>query len=264
MDARLVLEDVEPGGAERARSSAAARAASSTHAPRAVFTSTAPRRMVARRRGGDEVARLGRERAVERDGVALGEELVQRYVRRAERALHLRRKAPPLRIDDAHPKAAGAPRDRRADAPEPHDPENGAVHARPDEHRGRPAAELAGAHHAVALGDAPRGGEQQAEGEIGGGLGEDARRVREDDAACPASVDIDVVDADRDVADDAEARHAFEEGGVDAVGEERDQAVESGRHRARRRRRAPPSAPTTTSATAARRATASPGRGALT
>jgi len=49
VDARLVGEDVEGGGGERAVQERVREAASSTQAPRAVFTSTEPGFIVARR-----------------------------------------------------------------------------------------------------------------------------------------------------------------------------------------------------------------------
>ena len=59
---------------------------------------------------------------------------------------------------------------------------------------------------AIALGDAPRGRHQQAEGEVRGRIGQHARRMADGDAGAGRSRDIYIVEADREVADDAQAR----------------------------------------------------------
>ena len=71
-------------------------------------------------------------------------------------------------------------------------------------------------------------GEEEAEGEVGAGLGEDARRARDEDETAAGVGDVDVVVAGGHVADGDEIRSGGEEGSVDAVGEEGEEAVGGG------------------------------------
>ena len=91
-----------------------------------------------------------------------------------------------------------------------------------------PRLPLAGQAVVVPLDEPAGGGDQQAEGHVGGGVGQHAGRVADGDAAGRGRRDVDVVEADRVVADHLEARRGVEQGGVDAVGEQRHQAVAVG------------------------------------
>ena len=71
--------------------------------------------------------------------------------------------------------------------------------------RGQPAVVRAGAHHAVALGDAPRGGEGEGDGQLGGRLGEHAGRVAHRQAEARGGRHVDVVVADGVLAVDERA-----------------------------------------------------------
>jgi len=69
----------------------------------------------------------------------------------------------------------------------------------------QPAVVVAGAHHAVAFGDAPRGGEGEGHGQLGGGLGEHAGRVAHRQAEARGRRHVDVVVADGVLAVDGRA-----------------------------------------------------------
>ena len=63
------------------------------------------------------------------------------------------------------------------------------------------------ADQALALAEPPGDGENQRDREVGRRVGEDSRRVRDDDAALARGGDVDVVVADADIRDDAELRY---------------------------------------------------------
>ena len=78
-------------------------------------------------------------------------------------------------------------------------------------------------------GSAAGRGHQQRPGEVGGRLGQDARRVADRDAAPRAGGDVDVVEADRVVAHDPQPGPGrVEELVVDPVGQQRQHAVAAG------------------------------------
>ena len=157
------------------------------------------------------------------DEVGRGEQRLER------RELDARHVAPGTRPgDDAHPEPLGAPGHRLPDRPESDETERGAVDVAAEQHIGFPDAlgsPCASAHEAVALGNASGRGEQQREGEVGRGFGEDARRVADRDAPRGRRVEIDVIDPHRNARHDAEARTALEERGIDAIGEQAEQSV---------------------------------------
>ena len=71
-------------------------------------------------------------------------------------------------------------------------------------------------------------GDQQTEGHVGRGVGQHAGRVADGDAARRGGRDVDVVEADGVVADDLQPRRGVQQGRVDAVGQQRHQAVAVG------------------------------------
>lgn len=86
-----------------------------------------------------------------------------------------------------------------------------------------------GADQPLPLAQSASGGEDQGEGEVGGGVVEDAGRVGDDDPAPGAGGKVDVVEADGDVADAAQLRSGgVEELVVDAVVEHRGDDVGPG------------------------------------
>src|SRR2546425_5920406 len=84
---------------------------------------------------------------------------------------------------------------------------------------------LAGADVVHAFDHSPRRGHEEREGQVGGRLGQNARRVADRDAALGRGPDVDVVEADRVVRYDAQARTAVHQLRVDAVGQEREQPL---------------------------------------
>ena len=151
----------------RARSSAAG----STIGPRAVLTSSAVGFMRASASASIRWRVSSRERAVERDEVRALEQLLERHAARARA------------VEDLHPEALGAARDRLADAPEADDPERRAGHLGAERAVGLERDPLALAHVALALGQPPREREQQREREVGGRVGQHVGRVADRDAA---------------------------------------------------------------------------------
>ena len=80
----------------------------------------------------------------------------------------------------------------------------------------------------MAIDQPPRRGDEQTEGHVGGGVGQHAGRVADRDAARRRRRHVDVVEADRVIADHLEPRGRVEQGGVDAIGQQRHQAVTVG------------------------------------
>src|SRR5262245_46736658 len=73
--------------------------------------------------------------------------------------------------------------------------------------------------------DAARRADEQGKVHVGGGIGQHAGRIAHANAALGACRDVDVVEADREVADDLEPRYTFQEWTVDRVGQQRHDAV---------------------------------------
>ena len=151
--------------------SARSSAAGSTIGPRAVLTSSAVGFMRASAGLVDQVAGLGRQRAVQRHEVRALEQLLERYAARARA------------VEDLHPEALRPPRDRLADAAEADDAERRAGHLGAEVAVGLERHPLALAHVALALGQPAGERQQQREGEVGGRVGEHVGRVADGDAA---------------------------------------------------------------------------------
>ena len=108
--------------------------------------------------------------------------------------------------DDAHPEPVAAPGDGLADRAEADDPERLAGQRLAFElepptaaHRGVDAVELAGEHDEVGGGD------------VGDVVAEDSGRVGHPDAQLARGVEVDAVDADAPLGDDAHARRVLED-----------------------------------------------------
>jgi hypothetical protein len=80
----------------------------------------------------------------------------------------------------------------------------------------------------VAVDDPPRGREQEREGEVGRRLGQHVGRDADGDAATRSGVQVDVVAADRVVGDCPQVRRGVQQGLVDAVGQQAQQALGGG------------------------------------
>jgi hypothetical protein len=87
---------------------------------------------------------------------------------------------------------------------------------------------LAFSNEPIPLGDAPRGGHEQRPREVRGGLGQDAGRVADRDAAARARRDVDVVVPDGEVRDDLQAGPSrVEELVVDPLRRQREDAIDA-------------------------------------
>ena len=177
----------------------------------------------------DQVVRLGAERAVERDDVGARQQLLECEMARPELRLDLARRTPAPRVGDLHPECPRPARGRLADLPEPDDPERLALDPRAQHEEHAPRPRRLRPDEPLALTQAPGRHQDECEREIGRRLGQDARRVRHDDAAPSARRDVDVVVAHRGVRHDAKHRAgSIEERVVDPVVEQRDHALRAG------------------------------------
>ena len=121
----------------------------------------------------------------------------------------------------------GRPAGRREpDRAGPDDAERPAAQPGAEVPRHAPAPWLPRADPSLGGAEAAGGHEHERHREVGGRVGEHPGRVGHDDAALPASGDVDVVVADGDVRDDPQLRaRGVEELGVDTVDEHRDEGV---------------------------------------
>ncbi len=133
--------------------------------------------------------------------------------------------SPSAVVEDAHVEAAGSSGDGQPDLPEADDAERRAVHVLTQEERRVPRLPAAGPRQPVALDDATGRCQEERERQVGGCLGEDARRVRDEDAALGRRRNVDVVVADGHLRDDAQPLAGVEYGGVDRVDEHREEGV---------------------------------------
>ena len=132
-------------------------------------------------------------------------------------------------VQDRHPEPLGTPRHGLADPPEADDPERRSVDVRTQQQQRTPRPPLAVADVSIALRQPTCGRHQQRPGEIGGGLGQDARRVADRDPAPGAGRDIDVVEADRVVADHLQRRAGgIQQLVIDPVGQQGQDPVAPG------------------------------------
>jgi hypothetical protein len=121
-----------------------------------------------------------------------------------------------------HLEAPRALRDGGADPAEADDADRRAGDLVALERLVRPAAPPpTGPDEGVAGDDPAAHGEDQSEREVGGRRRRDARRVRNCDAAPPASLDVDEIEAGAVVRDDPEARQQVELAVVDALRDNR-------------------------------------------
>ena len=182
-------------------------------------------RLHARECGGiEEVARFGRQGDVDADEVRLIKQLVEFGVGDPELRLGLG-PAMVAVVEHAHVEPARPARHGPADGAEANDAERRLMDILAEQERGSPTRPASFANGALGLGDAARGGEEQGEGEVRRRFGEDARGVRDDDAAPRRCVDIDMVVADGHGADRAQARRRLQQAGIDVVREEAEQAL---------------------------------------
>lgn len=158
----------------------------------------------------DEVVRLRGQGDERDDDVGLGEEVVEAAAVgmvgwTGSRVDHLQVECPGAALDHLRNAAV-------ADQAERFPAEDRSLPAERLHSRGP----LAGADEAVRLGDPAGQVEDEAEGVIGGRLGEGVGRVRRGDAAALQFGEIEVVDAHGCIGDDAQVRSGVEQLGIDA------------------------------------------------
>jgi len=164
------------------------------------------------------MVRLGAVRHDDDEVVRVGEQRVARDIARAERGGDVVGQRRAVVIQHRHREAVrAAPRDRLADPAHAEDAERRAVDVAAGKQIDAPLRPFAAAQEPFALADPTRGGHQQREAEVGGRLGEHARRVADRDAARGARGDVDVVVADGEAADRAQLRTRIEQRGVDRL-----------------------------------------------
>ena len=161
--------------------------------------------------GVDEVARLGRQRGVDRD-----------EVRALERGC---RSSPRSTISTSISNPDGALGHGLADAPGADDGERGAVDVGADPALRLPRAPLAVARVLAGLDDAAGDREHERPGEVGGRVGEHVGRVADLDVAGRRRLEVDVVEADRVVGHRAQLRGGVQQLRVDLVDEHRQQPL---------------------------------------
>ena len=93
-------------------------------------------------------------------------------------------------------------RKRSADAAEADDADGFAGDFGADHMRRPPAAPFAGTQLAFPFPAAARYGQQQQHGDVGGAVGQYARRIGDDDALLLGGSDVDVIEADSEIAED--------------------------------------------------------------
>jgi hypothetical protein len=151
---------------------------------------------------------------VQRDDIRLGKEVVEG----AESGIV---RDGPARVEDSHVEGSGAPGNRFPDPPQPDDAERRAAELLALQRLvGPAAAPPSRADEPVTGRDPSAQGQDQTEREIGRCGRGDARRVRDENAAAPAGLDVDEVVARAVVRNDTESGKAVEELLVDALGDD--------------------------------------------
>src|SRR6266852_8659947 len=165
------------------------------------------------------------ERYMNRDEVRIGEQVCKIGVigasRRFRRALRIAR-----RVEDAHSESRASSRDGAPDLTPSDDPQRRAIDVLAQHYPGRPCAPSSVAHEAVALGHTAGSRHQERERQIGSRLGENSRCMPDRDTGVRSSREIDIVDADGEIADYQKTRRTRERFGVEAVAHHAQDAVD--------------------------------------
>src|SRR5260370_35734464 len=170
----------------------------------------------------------GSERYMNRDEVRLRKQACKisrlgasRCVRSIRRALRIA-----CRVEDAHPKSRASSRDRASDRAPSEDSKRRAIDVLAEHYPGRPCAPSSVAHEAVALGHTTGSRHQERERQIGSRLGENSRCMPDRDTSVRSSREIDIVDADGELADYKKTRRTRDRFGVEAVAPQPHAAVD--------------------------------------
>ena len=172
-----------------------------------------------------EGARLWKERHVQADEIGFREERVHVAEFRVDRIFNFLRSANRIRIDHLHLETGAAAGNGMANAAETDNTESLAPNIGAAELIEIPALPISGTSEKFTFAEAASDGHEQSPGKIGGGFIKNARSVGGDDASFGASVNIDVVEADGGIGNDAEFGGGAEEFFIDFFGEEADQPL---------------------------------------
>src|SRR6266851_3343376 len=154
----------------------------------------------------EKMVRLLGQGHVHGDEVGLREQPVQVNTRSGQLLLNVGLEWLRVVIEDAHVEAFGAVRNASADAADADEAKRGIENIGTEHHVDRPPLELPLAREVVSLDHPPCRRHQEGECEIRRGVVEHARRVRDHYLVRGRSGKVDVVETDRDVADDLQAR----------------------------------------------------------
>ena len=164
----------------------------------------------------DHAPRLSGQRHVQGHEIRLLEQLVQPDVARSEVSFGLG-VAMAVVVQDGHVEGPRAARYLVADAAQPDDAEDLVVDLLPQHEARIVGHKIRAAGKAVALDEVARCGQEQGEGYIGRRAVEDVGRVAYGDAALLGGLEVDVINADSVVADDAEVGHEIHVCGGEGV-----------------------------------------------
>ena len=222
---RLVLEHVERGAGDQAGAQRLDQRRLVDDRP-ARSVDQERRRLHPRQRDGvDEVVRVGVVGAVDRHDVARRQQVVELEPLCVEMGRDLGCDRAAVVVHDLHPERPRPRRQRLADPTHPDDSELAALDAGAEHHEHPPRPRLTGPDQPFPLRQPARDHQDQRHRQVGGGVGEHARRVGHDHAPARAGGDVDVVESDRDIGDDPQIGRGIEEGVVDLVRQQRHRRV---------------------------------------
>src|SRR6516225_7096899 len=150
--------------------------------------------------GVKEAACFGKQRHVQADEVCFSEKCIHIAELGIQRFLDFLGDADGVGVDDFHLKAGSTPGDRAADTAKSDNAKGLAPNIGATELVEIPTLPVAGAGESFALGDSTGNRHQQGPGEIRGSFVKYAGSIRYDHAALGASINVDVVVADGDIA----------------------------------------------------------------
>ena len=121
-----------------------------------------------------------------------------------------------IMVDHAHIKALRSPGNCGSNTPQTDNTQRGMMNVRPKKDKRTPHRPLAGAHAPFAFADTAGDTQHEREGEVGRGLGQNARRVGQDDVATGQRRDIHIVIPNSHIGDDPELWRTVEQVVVNA------------------------------------------------
>ncbi len=109
-------------------------------------------------------------------------------------------------IDDVHFETFCPPRHRMTYPSHSDDAESGVVQVDAEQEEWSPGVPVFVLHVVLCFRQAARGGEQQRKGEVSSGVGQDTGRIPGGDSSPRQFVNIQIVEPDREIADDFQIR----------------------------------------------------------